>query len=101
MFSDREPATQQNLKGLQKVSTASCAKIESYLGGKIYKRFFNSSDGNFLNQIFCPELQRSWSKDVAYVDKLANYFIGLNYLLVSVHVLSRYLECSQCQKKRS
>ena len=42
-------------------------------------------------KVIAHRINKIWSVDVAYMDKLAQHNNGIKYLLVAVNVLSRYL----------
>ena len=45
------------------------------------------------------DINEIWSLDLAYVDKLAKYNRGVQYLLVAVNCLSRYLRVEPLKTK--
>ena len=45
------------------------------------------------------DINEIWSLDLAYVDKLAKYNRGVQYLLVAVDCLSRYLRVEPLKTK--
>ena len=45
------------------------------------------------------DINKIWSLDLAYVDKLAKYNRGVQYLLVAVNCLSRYLRVEPLKTK--
>ena len=50
-------------------------------------------------EIVVNDINEIWSVDLAYVDKLAKYNPGVNYLLVAVDCLSRYLRVETLKTK--
>ena len=50
-------------------------------------------------KVIVNDLIEIWSLDLAFVDKLAKYKRGVNYLLVAVDGLSRYLRVEPLKTK--
>ena len=50
-------------------------------------------------KVIVNDINKNWSLDLAYVDKIAKYNRGVQYLLVAVDCLSRYLRVEPLKTK--
>ena len=94
------PASFGCAKRLQNLSKLSMKKFKMYLETK---PSFNKHRSRRLRfprlKVVVDDINKIWSEDPAYVDKLAKYNGGVKCLLVAVNCLSRYLRVEPMKTK--
>ena len=81
------PAAYGSSRNLQETSKIPKTKIDTFLQQKDDHTKYRQIQRKFPSlEVIAYEINEIWSKDVAYVDKLAKYNSGVNYLLVAVDV---------------
>ena len=94
------PAAYGSARNLQATSKMPKAKIDTFLQQKDAHTKYRQIQRNFPRlKVIAYEINKIWSIDVAYVDKLAKYNNGVKYLLVAVDVLSRFLRVVPMRSK--
>ena len=94
------PASFGNAKRLQILGKLSMKKVKMYLKTKPSFTKFRSRCFTFPRlKVIVNDLNEIWSVDLAFVDKLAKYNSGVNYFLVAVDCLSRYLRVEPLKTK--
>ena len=94
------PAAYGSARNLQETSKMPKAKIDTFLQQKDAHTKYRQIQRKFPRlKVIAYEINEIWSIDVAYVDKLAKYNNGVEYLLVAVDVLSRFLRVEPMQSK--
>ena len=94
------PAAYGSARNLQETSKMPEAKIDTFLQQKDSHTKYRQVQRKFPRlKVFAYEINKIWSIDVAYVDKLAKYNNGVKYLLVAAYVLSRFLRIVPMRSK--
>ena len=94
------PAAYGSVSNLQKASSLSRVKVETFLQSKNSHTKYRQYRRRFPRlKVIAYDINEIWSIDLAYVDKLANYNNGIKYLLVAVDVLSRKLRVQPMRTK--
>ena len=87
-------------KNLAKESGLSLAKAKSFLQSKPAHTKYQNVRRKFQRlKVLAFDINDIWSLDLAYVDKLSEYNNEINYLLIAVDVLSRYVRVQPMQNK--
>ena len=82
----------RNVTNIKKESGLSQKKIEKFLQSKNSYTKYRQFRKIFPRlKVVAYRINKIWSMDVAYMDKIAKHNNGVKYLLVAVEVLSRYL----------
>ena len=98
----RGKAAYGSITNLQKASNLPRWKVELFLKSKNAHTKYHLFKLNFPRlKVIAFRINEIWSVDLAYVDKLAKYNNGVNYLLVAVDVLSRYLRVEPMKTKEA
>ena len=85
------PAAYRNVSNLQKASSLSRVKVETFLQSKNSHTKYRQYRRRFRRlKVIAYDINDIWSYGLAYVDKLAKYTNGVNSL-VDVDVLPRKL----------
>ena len=75
-------------------------KVETFLQSKNSHTKYRQYRRHFPRlKVIAHDINEIWSIDLAYVDKLADYNIGVKYLLVAVDALSRKLRVQPMRTK--
>ena len=94
------PASFGSAKRLQNLSKLSMKKFKMYLGTRPSFNKHRSCRLRFSRlKVVVDDINKIWSEDPAYVDKLAKYNGGVKCLLVAVNCLSRYLRVEPLKTK--
>ena len=94
------PAAYGSVTNLAKESGISLAKVKTFLRGKASHTKYQNVVRKFQRlKVHSFDINEIWSLDLAYVDKLSEYNNGINYLLIAVDVLSRYLRVQPLKSK--
>jgi len=101
-FSKNNTATFGGVDNLQKNSKLSRAKVLQYLHSSPTYTKLKTPIRNFKRlKAVSPAIDEIWSADLAYVDKLSWHNDNINYLFVSVDVLSRFLHVEPLVNKEA
>ena len=99
-FYRKGPAAYGSITNLSKVSKLSRREVERFLHGKNAHTKYRQFQRKIPRlKVIAYDIDEIWSIDVAYVNKLAKYNIGVKYLLVAVDVLSRKLRVEPMRSK--
>ncbi len=101
-FSKNNTSTFGSAANLQKTSKLPLSKVLHYLHSNSTYTKFKTPIRKFKRLIaISPAIDEIWSMDLAFVDKLARHNNNVNYLLVSVDVLSRVLRVEPLVNKEA
>ncbi len=94
------PAAYGSVRSLQLQSGLSKEKVERFLhSSNVHTKYRNGRRKFRRLKVIAYRINEIWSIDLAYVDKLANFNKGINYLMVAVDVLSRYVRVEPMKNK--
>ena len=87
---------------LKRVSGLSYGKVKEYLASNDTYTKYKVPVRKFKRlKSVSPAINEIWSLDLAYVDKLSYYNDGVNYLMIGVDVLSRFLRVQTMKNKKA
>ena len=91
-----------SIANLQKASGLPKKTVVKFLETKAAHTKYQTYKKRFPRlKVIAYRINEIWSIDLAYVDKLSKYNNGINYLLVAVDVLSRYLRVEPLKTKHA
>lgn len=94
------PAAYGSARNLTKQSGLSLPKVKQYLSSsKTWTKFKQTTNKYKRLPVRSLGLNHIWSMDVAYMEKIAKENDGVQYLLVAVDVLSRFLRVQPMKSK--
>ena len=94
------PAAFGSVKNLTNASQLSPKKVKNFLRSQSSHTKYGLFRKTYPRlKVIVNDINEIWSLDLAYVDKLAKYNRGVQYLLVAVDCLSRYLRVEPLKTK--
>ena len=96
----KSPAAFGSVKNLTNASQLSTKKVKNFLRSQSSHTKYGLFRKTYPRlKVIVNYINKIWSLDLAYVDKLAKYNRGVRYLLVAVDCLSRYLQVEPLKTK--
>lgn len=100
LYSGTGPSAFGSIKALCKASGLSKEKVSYFLHGKPAYTKFRQATRKFKRlKTYAKYIDEIWCMDLAYVDKLASYNNGVNYLLVCIDHFSRKVRVQPMKTK--